>query len=74
VHCPECNGEMQTGFVNAWGWGVIWQRVASAWLIGKSTERLQADGWGFPKFKKEPLSAFRCQRCKLVLFRYTADA
>jgi hypothetical protein len=74
--CPECNGNLEEGFLQAPSSGISWTsspdmkwrfRFSSKW------EKLQKDWWGFPKLSKEKLPANRCRKCKLVVFRYTAD-
>ena len=42
-------------------------------MFSRKVEKLQKDGWGFPKLAKENLPARRCRRCKLVIFHYTAE-
>jgi len=73
MKCPECGDEMVQGFVNASGMGIVWKRQEGFWLIGRSTERLQKDWWGFPKLSKKSLPAMRCEKCKVVYFRYSKE-
>ena len=65
--CPECKEEMINGYLNAPGLGITWQNKPSRWLIGEKSEHLQ-DAWSFKS--KDPLSAYRCDDCKLVIFKY----
>jgi len=74
MNCPNCNSEMKDGFLNASGMGIVWlTKPDKFFLVGKNTERLQKDWWGFPKLKKISMPASRCQACKMVVFQYSND-
>ena len=66
--CPECKKEMINGYLNAPGLGITWQKIPSKLLVGKKSEHLQDDAWSFKS--KDPLSAYRCNDCKLIIFKY----
>ncbi len=74
--CPECSGELEVGFLQAQGAGIMWTTdpdLKWTWIFSKKWVKLQKNWFGFPKLTKEKLPAARCQECKLVLFRYSAE-
>jgi hypothetical protein len=74
--CPECDGELEEGYLQAPSWGICWTSdpdVKWASVFSSKMEKLQKDSWGFPKLTKDKLPGNRCRNCKLVVFRYTAD-
>ena len=69
--CPECNGELEAGFVNAPLMGILWfHEKDSGWAspLSRKFEKLQEDWWG-PKLKKEHIPAVRCRQCKFLAFQ-----
>lgn len=74
--CPECGGPLESGFLQAPSFGICWTKdptVKLGFMFSRNVEKLQKDGWGFPKLTKDKLPARRCRRCKLVIFNYTTD-
>lgn len=73
--CPECGSNLESGYVLAPSFGICWTNDPDAkWVFGSKMEKLHKDSWGFSKLRKDALPAKRCPNCKLVVFRYTADA
>ena len=73
--CPECNGRLEVGFLQAPSAGVLWTTDPdSKWMpiFSSRVEKLQKDWLGFPKLTKDKLPALRCQQCRLVIARYSA--
>ena len=76
--CPECGSELQSGWINSGGIGIYWMNEPRTfqwiWQIwSKSIEMLQKDWWSSWKLAKDNLPAQRCSKCRLVLFKSTAD-
>ncbi len=74
--CPECDRELEEGFLQAPSFGVCWTTdpdMKWGFMCSSKLEKLQKDWWGFPKMSKDMLPANRCRNCKLVIFRYNAD-
>jgi len=74
--CPQCNQEIEKGFVNAPLAGILWftnPNIKWKPWFSRKVSKLQKDWWGFPKLAKDNLPAFRCQRCKLVIFEYSNE-
>lgn len=74
--CPECGGSLESGFLQAPAVGICWIKdpaVKLGFMFSPKVEKLQKDWWGFPKLTKDKLPARRCRRCKLVIFKYTAE-
>jgi hypothetical protein len=64
---------MERGVVNGQLAGILWfseDEPRPRTIFSKRAEKLQKDWWGFPKLKKADLSAIRCRKCCLVLFKY----
>ncbi|MFC1600794.1 PF20097 family protein [Candidatus Sumerlaeota bacterium] len=74
--CPECDGDLDEGFLQAPSFGICWTadpNMKWGFMLSSKLEKLQKDWWGFPRLSKDKLPATRCRKCKLVVFRYTAD-
>lgn len=73
-NCSECGTPLEEGFIQAPGMGILWTadpKVKLFFPFSSKVEKLQKDWWGFPKLLKDNLPALRCNKCKLVIFRYS---
>jgi hypothetical protein len=71
---PNCESEMESGYVNAAVLGIGWYtNPRQLWLLAKGVELLQSDWLGLWPFRpvKAPLPAVRCRKCHIVTFRYS---
>jgi uncharacterized OB-fold protein len=72
--CPSCGSLLEEGYIQAPGMGVLWTsdpEVKLFFPFSRKVEKLQKDWWGFPKLLKANLPAQRCNKCKLVIFKYS---
>ena len=74
THCPECGGELESGFVMDGGainisWQAGEEEKPKVWSQKRQYKLCRKrDVWKwFPHFH-----GLRCPQCKLILFRYTA--
>ena len=66
VQCPECNEKMTEGYLPM-GLGVTWRNINQPVGIPTIFSGLQGTVlW----FKRPKLHAYRCKKCKIVIFKY----
>jgi len=68
VECPKCGTEMEQGFVATWYMYWTDERRELFWKSPPKDDVVVKPGF-FHIFDKS-LKAYRCKKCKLVLFNY----
>lgn len=66
MKCPECQSKMQEGFIPTGG-GIFWFRKNQPHGTLEFAQYLPGT---FTWMRRAKLEAYRCPRCRLVLFRY----
>ena len=63
--CPSCGGEMEKGFIGVWY--MFWSDKNRwvFWRFPPSDNLIVKPGW-----TAKNLEAYRCKKCKLILFNY----
>jgi ribosomal protein L40E len=70
VECPKCGEEMEKGFIAAWY--VFWtdRKQEIFWKAPPSEDVIIKPTSLFHMYDKS-IEAYRCKKCKLVLFNYS---
>jgi DNA-directed RNA polymerase subunit RPC12/RpoP len=70
IECPKCDGEMEKGFIAAWY--VFWtdEKQEIFWKAPPSEDILVKPTGLFHIYDRR-LDAYRCSKCKLILFNYS---
>ena len=68
MNCPDCNHEMEQGFLQRSGVMVWTKRIHKVTLLPNEGEVLLMPGF----LKPEEIPAFICKNCELIVVDYSA--